>query len=57
MNKKLPPVPPDNQSPFADGQAEAQAPQQTGDHTKSEKRGRHANIKQNTTNQGYQQDR
>ena len=61
MNSRMPPVPPDNQShkgtgdnkqvrsdQTAHGQQRAQYPDQQG---------QQGNIKQNTTNQGYQQDR
>ena len=57
---KPPPTPPDNRSPKGTGDAK-QA--DTGAHpTGHEDRnlaeqGRQGNIKQNTTNQGYQQDR
>jgi hypothetical protein len=57
---KLPPVPPDNRSPKGPGSAPASA---TADAKPDKRRrnlaeqGRQGNIKQNTTNQGYQQDR
>ena len=56
---KMPPVPPANRSPKGPGGAarpdtdtsKEQAPENL------DEQGRHGNIKQNTTNQGYQQDR
>jgi hypothetical protein len=56
---KIPPVPPGNRSPKGPGGAarpdtdtsKEQVPENL------EEQGRHGNIKQNTTNQGYQQDR
>lgn len=60
MSRKMPPVPPGNRSPMGPGGApetpadtapEKAAPQNL------EEQGRHGNIKQNTTHQGYQQDR
>jgi hypothetical protein len=56
---KMPPVPPDNRSPkgtgsepkVSDDPKPNDRPQNLGE------QGRHGNIKQNTTNQGYQQDR
>ncbi|MGY3450771.1 hypothetical protein [Bradyrhizobium sp. USDA 4353] len=59
---KPPPVPPENQSPMGTGDAktgnahEASKPRSavTGN---ADQQGRTGNIKQNTTNQGYQQDR
>lgn len=63
MSKSMPPTPPANRSPKGPG-ADAPAPQKTGPDKKTEARernleqeGRQGNIKQNTTNQGYQQDR
>jgi len=59
----LPPVPPDNRSPKGPG-GEAQVVDDTTANKKDADRKRHlgeqgrqGNIKQNTTNQGYQQDR
>jgi hypothetical protein len=59
----LPPVPPDNQSPKGPGDADA-VNSDTAIKKKDAVRQRHlgeqgrqGNIKQNTTNQGYQQDR
>jgi hypothetical protein len=55
---KLPPVPPDNRSPKGPG---ADPQPDTGSHAKGSKnidqQGQTANTKQNTTNQGYKQDR
>ncbi len=54
-----PPVPPANRSDKGPGEAtptpeEARAPQPP---TNSDERGQQGNVKQNTTNTGYQQDR
>jgi len=56
---KMPPVPPDNRSPKGTG-----SEPKVGDDPISKdgaqnlgEQGRQGNIKQNTTNQGYQQDR
>ena len=57
---KAPPVPPANRSPKGPGgnpasRAEkAVSPKQSGN---PEEKGQQANVKQNTTHQGYQQDR
>jgi len=63
MTHKPPPVPPENRSPkgrgadntvpldTASGKREADRQRRLGE------QGRQGNIKQNTTNQGYQQDR
>ena len=57
MNK-LPPVPPDNRSPKGPG---ADPEPDTGSHSKGTKdhdqQGQTANTKQNTTHQGFRQDR
>ncbi|CCD94484.1 conserved hypothetical protein [Bradyrhizobium sp. ORS 375] len=59
---RLPPVPPENQSPMGTGDAksinahEASKPS-AGVTGNPDQQGRTGNIKQNTTNQGYQQDR
>jgi hypothetical protein len=61
MTGKVPPVPPENRSPKGTGDTKEIA----RDHAQhGEKRvqnpaqqGQQGNIKQNTTNQGYQQDR
>jgi hypothetical protein len=60
MAAKLPPVPPDQRSPKGPGPSpgrreggEAHPPQDSN----LEEQGRQGNIKQNTTNKGYQQDR
>ena len=55
---KMPPVPPEqrsNKGPGSDPKVEIEenAPKRENFDTQ----GRHGNIKQNTTNQGYQQDR
>ena len=60
MPSKMPPVPPANRSKQGTGAA-PEAPKDTAPHKQVpenlEEQGRHGNIKQNTTNQGYQQDR
>ena len=57
---KPPPTPPDNRSPKGTGDAKSADtgahPTGNADRNLSEQ-GRQGNIKQNTTNQGYQQDR
>ena len=60
---KMPPVPPANRSPKGPGSdpkvnTEDQKPADTGSASKNlAEQDRQGNIKQNTTNQGYQQDR
>ncbi|WP_332680567.1 hypothetical protein [Bosea sp. (in: a-proteobacteria)] len=59
---KLPPIPPENRSAKGPGEpdhAGKDAPRRrAGERPEnSEQQGRHANIKQNTTHQGHQQDR
>jgi hypothetical protein len=59
MASKMPPVPPDNRSPKGPG---ADPAVKTDTTRKEETRnlaeqGRQGNTKQNTTHQGYQQDR
>ena len=60
MTAKMPPVPPENRSdkgPGSDPQIN-KGKQKTSDTTNNlNEQGRYGNIKQNTTNQGYQQDR
>jgi hypothetical protein len=59
MTTKKPPVPPANRSPKGPG-ADPKAPPSDVEHGEAEnleQQGRHGNLKQNTTNQGYQQDR
>jgi hypothetical protein len=61
MPAKMPPVPPANRSDKGPG-ASPEVPRDTTDHSKQRGRnlseqGRQGNIAQNTTNQGYQQDR
>jgi len=56
---KMPPVPPHNRSPKGVG-SEHQQPHEDpkrGPRENLAEQGRQGNIKQNTTNQGYQQDR
>jgi hypothetical protein len=59
MGKRIPPVPPENRPPHP-GADKIEPDEMEG--TKkgscvSSRRGQQDNIKQNTTNQGYQQDR
>ena len=60
---QLPPVPPQNRSPKGPGADPAISPDTAvdkKDHLRQRhlgEQGRQGNIKQNTTNQGYQQDR
>jgi hypothetical protein len=63
---KTPPVPPDNRSPKGPGDPEARSPEARppadeavrDDRDRNlEQQGRQGNIRQNTRNQGYQQDR
>ncbi|MDB5570445.1 MAG: hypothetical protein JWN93_1628 [Hyphomicrobiales bacterium] len=63
MSKTMPPVPPANRSPKGPG-SDPEAPVDTAPDKKMADRqrnlgeqGRQGNIKQNTTHQGYQQDR
>ncbi|MBI5262200.1 MAG: hypothetical protein HY852_10340 [Bradyrhizobium sp.] len=61
MTGKIPPVPPANRSPKGSGDDKQSAADQTPRGQRRVKnpdqQGQQANIKQNTTNQGYQQDR
>lgn len=62
MTNRPPPIPAENLSPKGPQDAASKAPLDTSmakNHTtdNADKRGRTGNIKQNTTNQGYQQDR
>ena len=59
---KMPPIPPDNRSPKRPGSDPVADAGKSAPDTEARKRnlaeqGRQGNIKQNTTNQGYQQDR
>ena len=61
MNSRLPPIPDENRSDKGTGEAPTAASSQghgidTG-RKDFDKQGRQGNIKVNTTNQGYQQDR
>ena len=63
MSKHLPPIPPQNRSPKGPGDkahldpnADARGGGQGGEHNLAQQ-GRQGNTKQNTTHQGYQQDR
>jgi hypothetical protein len=61
MTSRLPPVPPANRTPKGPGNqdeptsSETERTDQPPENLKEQDR--HGNIKQNTTNQGYQQDR
>jgi hypothetical protein len=61
MTGKVPPVPRENRSPKGTGDARQAARDQTPHGEKRvqnpDQQGQQGNIKQNTTNQGYQQDR
>lgn len=61
MSKQMPPVPPDNRSPKGPGnKPEKDSAPDLKDANRErnlEQQGRQGNIKQNTTHQGYQQDR
>ncbi|RXG98566.1 hypothetical protein [Bradyrhizobium zhanjiangense] len=61
MASKMPPVPPENQSPKGTGDTKQESPNQTPHGQQRvenpDQQGQQGNIKQNTTNQGYQQDR
>jgi hypothetical protein len=56
---KMPPVPPQNRSPKGVGSENEMQPHDSkpGPRENLAEQGRQGNIKQNTTNQGYQQDR
>jgi hypothetical protein len=55
---RLPPVPPQQRSNKGPGSdPNFQVEEQIPDRENFDEQGRQANIKQNTTNQGYQQDR
>ena len=56
---KMPPVPPKNRSPKGVGSERQMRPEdpKPGPRENLAEQGRQGNIKQNTTNQGYQQDR
>lgn len=56
--KKMPPVPQEQRSPKGPGSdPKLEQDEKIPDQEKSDQQGRQANIKVNTTNQGYQQDR
>jgi hypothetical protein len=61
MTSKMPPVPPDNQSRKGTGDDKQMSADQAARGTQRvenlNEQGQQGNIKQNTTNQGYQQDR
>lgn len=61
MTSKMPKVPPDNQSRKGTGDGKQMSPDQAprGQQRAEnpDQQGQQGNIKQNTTNQGYQQDR
>jgi len=55
---KMPPVPPEQRSPRGTGSDPKLKQDNTvRDRENLDQQGRQANIKENTTNQGYQQDR
>jgi len=60
MTTKAPPVPPANRSPKGPG-GSTESPRDTSKHNPArenlKEQGHQGNIAQNTTNQGYQQDR
>ncbi|QOG19256.1 MULTISPECIES: hypothetical protein [Bradyrhizobium] len=61
MTGKMPPVPPANQSTKGTGDSKQAAADQAAHGQQRaqnpDQQGQQGNIKQNTTNQGYQQDR
>lgn len=61
MTGKMPPVPPANQSTKGTGDSKQATADQTPHRQQRaqnpDQQGQQGNIKQNTTNQGYQQDR
>ncbi len=60
MTSKPPPVPPANRSKKGtgdDGSSSRDAATERDESQKHDHRGEQANVKQNTRNQGYQQDR
>lgn len=61
MASKVPPVPPDNRSHKGVGDTKAapvgQTPHRRSRVRNPDQQGQQANTKQNTTHQGYQQDR
>lgn len=60
MASKMPPVPNANQSPKGTGDTKQVPDQKPHGHQRvqnPDQQGQQGNIKQNTTNQGYQQDR
>lgn len=61
MTSKMPPVPPENQSCKGTGDSKQMSADQTARGQQraqnADQQGQQGNIKQNTTNQGYQQDR
>ena len=62
MSKHLPPIPPQNRSPKGTGGNDHLDETQTNDSAPQgarnyDQQGRQGNSKQNTPNQGYQQDR
>lgn len=60
MSKHLPPIPPENQSSKGPGEHKAMDRETAKGDTRQRnlaEEGRQGNIKQNTTHQGYQQDR
>ena len=55
---KMPPVPPENRSPKGPGaDPDVKSEDRAPDRDNLQQQGRQGNIRQNTHNQGYQQDR
>jgi hypothetical protein len=54
---KMPPVPPEQRSNKGPGSDRFRKEEEIPGRENFDQQGRHGNIKQNTTNQGYQQDR
>jgi hypothetical protein len=57
MSSKVPPVPPQNRSPKGTGDPKKVVRDETPHGQQRVQKGQQGNIKQNTTNQRYQQDR
>lgn len=60
MSKHMPPIPPDQQTPYGGSQPQGQDnadPEKDARIRDLAHQGQQGNIKQNTTHQGYQQDR
>lgn len=57
MNTRLPPIPPENRAQHGPEETSRDGDAGPKRETNPDKRGQQANVKQNTTHQGYQQDR